>query len=319
MSCLHDLTSSQINVPDYCLSCASFLLSSDNAVLREQDRAYRPDVSPFEVLAAMRNNSKFNRHLNHNQEYITHRTAVVDWLFERGEALKLSTLTLHSAVHYLDTVLNVKEFNRGYFEPLALICLMAAAKSEELDSKVPRFKQISSLTPCSVATLRRMELDVLHNLNWKLIVNTTMHFLQFYLTHGVIFKADRVEARPASEREVRYVRKYSEFFADLCIQGNWYVEYRFLKYDSETLALACIAAARRAVRITPVWSPALNEISNLDLNIECYEDIYSYYQEVFASSESKKSTNKKSKHSDKSYSVGDKENCRNSVRSVTVV
>jgi hypothetical protein len=41
-----------------------------------------------------------------------------------------------------------------------------------------------------------------------------------WLLSGLLFEEDLVDGKAVSDRAVRYVRQYCEFFTDLCLQGT---------------------------------------------------------------------------------------------------
>jgi hypothetical protein len=65
----------------------------------------------------------------------------------------------------------------------------------------------------------------LKTLEWNIKTVTPFEFIQFFLSQGIIFNSDALpvksgELRAPNEKVACYIRKYSEFFADLCLQGN---------------------------------------------------------------------------------------------------
>ena len=60
------------------------------------------------------------------------------------------------------------------------------------------------------------------------------------MSQGIVFSNDsHKNAKTIDSKVARYVRKYSEFFADLTLQS-----YEFRKYPVVILSCSCIAAAR---------------------------------------------------------------------------
>ena len=59
-----------------------------------------------------------------------------------------------------------------------------------------------------------------------------------------MFEDDTFQARPVVDKVPRYVQKYAEFFADLCLQ-----DYAFQRYEPSLLAAAIITASRKALHI----------------------------------------------------------------------
>lgn len=85
------------------------------------------------------------------------------------------------------------------------------------------------------------------------------------------------------------MRKYAEFFVDLCLQ-----EYEFRKFDSLTLAISVIIAARKTVGLEPLWHAEFDVIFNWDAQkvSQCYSKIYRYYKASFPEKYKEKSAKK---------------------------
>jgi hypothetical protein len=88
-------------------------------------------------------------------------------------------------------------------------------------------------------------------LGWSLTAITPMHFLGLFHQQGLLFQGDTMGRRPVSMRLVRYMQKYTDFFADLTLQ-----EYDFNQYRPSLLAAAIVCAARKALAIK--WVPHTN-------------------------------------------------------------
>lgn len=220
----------------------------------------------------------------------------MDWLFEAGEAVRLSTVTCHTASSMMDRLLSEVEMPRKQLQLAAVGCLLTAAKWVEKDERVPwgrhlRGQASQTYTKDEVAA---MESRVLRTCCWAVDTLTCSHFLEVLLALGVVSETEFIlgvskgsdatqllegdngirqlcvehrddylnscrEVESAfsrhvkmSEKTVRYVRKYACFFADLSLQ-----EVDFLVFDSSLIAAGCVAAARRALNFSTVWSSDL--------------------------------------------------------------
>lgn len=103
--------------------------------------------------------------------------------------------------------------------------------------------------------IQQMEIMVLNKLEWCLTAVTPLHFLGYYLSKGVLFEDDLMQGKPLVEKVPRYMQKYAEFFADLCLQ-----EYSFQVYPPSLLSAAIITASRKALHVSPLWR---HELTNL--------------------------------------------------------
>jgi hypothetical protein len=88
-------------------------------------------------------------------------------------------------------------------------------------------------------------------------------FVKTYLNLGVLFSNDTVPVadKPGhtempNTKTIHYVKKYCEFFCDLCLQ-----EYEFQKFESEILAIAILLCARKGVKVSPVWNPEISRLT----------------------------------------------------------
>lgn len=126
--------------------------------------------------------------------------------------------------------------------------------------------------------LERTEMMVLDALEWKIRTITPLQFIEFFLVRGVIFSSDSSSTRAIDKKALRSVRKYAEFFADLALQ-----DYSFNRFDSHTVACACIAAARRSLGIQSYWNNQLTELttSTWEKITSCFNELIRTYQAAF--------------------------------------
>mgnify|MGYP003879797029 FL=1 len=132
--------------------------------------------------------------------------------------------------------------------------------------------------------LEKTELMILEVLDWKLRSVTPPQFLELFLAKGVVFSTDSSLIRAIDGKLLRYIRKYAEFFADLALQ-----EYSFNRFDSHTVACACIAASRKFVGLRPSWNDQLTELTTATWEqiSTCFSEILQVYQNTFPESAEK--------------------------------
>eukprot|EP00357_Protocruzia_adherens_P018599 CAMPEP_0114991358 /NCGR_PEP_ID=MMETSP0216-20121206/11322_1 /TAXON_ID=223996 /ORGANISM="Protocruzia adherens, Strain Boccale" /LENGTH=423 /DNA_ID=CAMNT_0002354665 /DNA_START=91 /DNA_END=1362 /DNA_ORIENTATION=+ len=265
-----------------CRDCGIYLTKSNSFAMRENDRAFRVDVDLERIHERMHVVQKVNRKFIKEAKHLKFRRILVDWMCEFGEDLKLSNRTIHTAVGYLDTILSSKSIPRQQLQLYAICCILLASKFEEIEDDVPSLR---TLYRCSngafnVQTIRETEIVLAQLLGWKIKSTTPIHYIDFFLSQGVVFSEDKLENKKlVNDKSVVYVRKYSEFFADLSLQ-----DYELTDYDSRIVATACIAAARRAVTIVNEWNTELEQLTGIteDSFKDCMEVLYRNYEEQFA-------------------------------------
>lgn len=182
--------------------------------------------------------------------------------------------------------------------------LTAAAKFEEAEERVPQASKVvlyaNEIYPAKL--VHQMEILVLMKLNWTLTCSSTLHFLGYLHSRGLLHEAvpagtpgalplpqptaadaagsagsssasagsgaavapagapgpapapasqgpadwrgDVMAYKPLVPELGRYMRKYTDFFADLALQ-----EYSFAQYAPSLLAAAVVLAARKSLVI----------------------------------------------------------------------
>ena len=178
--------------------------------------------------------------------YLRFRRLLVDWMCEVGDELRLHNSTMHVAVLFLDRMLQSVTVAKSRLQLVAISCILIAAKLEEAEEHVPAVMDLNEFAQpgYSPDEIQGMEMQVLNQLGWSMGAVTPLHFLGYYLSKGVVFEDDTFQGRPLVDKVPRYVQKYAEFFADLCLQ-----DYAFQRYEPSLLAAAIITASRKALHI----------------------------------------------------------------------
>jgi len=151
------------------------------------DRERRSGSPSLTVSSSMSNNNN-NNNLAGNE----HRDREVHWLMSIANRLGIAVDTLSLAVAIFDRVLVVSRVQNKYVNCMALSSLSLACKlCEDADQNlVSRLRHLAY----SPQELRRMELAILHRLDWDLALPSLFCFLQAMLSLcGPL--ADGVEAK----------------------------------------------------------------------------------------------------------------------------
>jgi hypothetical protein len=175
---------------------------------------------------------------------------LADWVVQYSLSVSLTPRTVHLAVRMLESALARAHFTKTDMRRLAVACVLIAAKYEELADAVPT---LTALRQCchdafTAADLCAMELRTLKLFRWRPNFVTMVHYLDTYAHLGVIFTPDTVEGVPADSRIVRFARRYLYFLCEMAL------DVPEVRAAAPSLAAAAVvAAARRAVRVTPEW------------------------------------------------------------------
>ena len=250
-----------------CLDCGCFLPFSKNTPVRLPKYYYNPSIHPQTILNYYIEQTQFKPYLP--PTYLKHRKRWVENLVDMGECLKAKPLTIQIAVYLFDRVNSLKNIKSKTQELLAAGTLKVAIKFEE---------ELSD-TRLNSKKLKKVEMDILKTLDWKVNVITPFHFVEFYNAQGVVFSSDTLNSSKKLEKAVEYVKRYSEVFAELVLLHD-----QFLVYSVPNLGASCIAAARKAVGFKLVWNPELQELTKFSFEKLCCNKIWEVYRKLFLES-----------------------------------
>jgi cyclin A len=215
--------------------------------------------------------------------YQQHRSATVDWLCQVGEVCMLGNLTIHTAIGFMDMFLDIIPIDGSRLQLVAAASLLIAAKIEEQEHNIPRVSTLHAYcgaTPTPPSFIPKVESLMLNHLNWEMVVVTPLHFLDYYML--VCLSPSELLANPhlSNFEDTRgYLAKMAEFLVDLCEHHSLYREYL-----PSIVAAAAIGTARQMLKITPVWSQALQLITSHTLAdiSQCMANIWGHYRQSFA-------------------------------------
>ena len=159
---------------------------------------------------------------------------------------------------------------------VAMSCFLIAAKFEEAEENVPSAHAVNQYAneAYQPRLLHHMEILILRTLDWSLTATTALHFLGAFHAAGILFSSDTMAYRPLVADVPRYLQRYTDFFADLALQGAWLfagsfyrhrhmghqrvqhscllfplAEYSFQQHLPSHLAAAIVLAARKSLVI----------------------------------------------------------------------
>jgi hypothetical protein len=240
--------------------------------------------------------------------YLPFRRYLVDWMSDIGDNFGLHPTTIHVSILYLDKILRgqapiIQPPPRAQWQLLATACISCAAKYEEAEEHCPNIPELLDVTKLSHQGVTPLsfradgELEVLKYLFWTLRAVPALHFINLHLAQGCLFESPPVisegglvaknesmyegdlwQGRTLIDKLPKYLKKYCEFFANLCMQ-----DYSFQQFYPSELAASIIMASRRALQITPLWHGGLEHNTGYseDTISECYAKVWGYYEEQF--------------------------------------
>jgi len=104
------------------------------------------------------------------------------------------------------------------------LCVGFAAKFNEYPNAVPFIESLNDSSNCAYTPdlIKRMEILCLCALDWRLNMVTHLHFVEHFLSEGIVFDDDYIKGTgvTAGEKQIRYAESYCNFFAAVCLQGT---------------------------------------------------------------------------------------------------
>lgn len=241
-----------------------------------------------ETLCEMRKKELRVPQLVLKDDVLPYRSTVVEWMNQIGDSVfNLMPLTVHMAVFFFDSFVSKQVVHPSRLQLVATSCILIAAKHQEVDDKVPSVQDLNYCCNNMYTTqiICKMELVVLNTLGWECMVVTPRHFLETYLGRGASVVHPEHETIANGQISFdrltivqRYIRKYSSFFGDLCLQVP-----DINSYLPSVVATASLAAARKQLQLLPLWPQHLRDITGYQENEfrACLDHIWSVYQTCF--------------------------------------
>ncbi|XP_046658772.1 cyclin-J isoform X1 [Homalodisca vitripennis] len=192
-----------------------------------------------------------------NSPQLQLRSHLVGWLKNISEKLKVSYRTIHLAVYILDTFMDNHSISKDRLGFVALVCLMLAAKFEELDSKIPKISELNKYDGYRYSSkdFISVEVMVLKFLDFGLTQPTIAHFAEYY-TMVTIMPHDLKSVKFSFRRLADIACNMVAELLDICLK-----EVRFLQHPPSKVAAACILVTRKRLSLSPAWTPVLAEVT----------------------------------------------------------
>ena len=197
----------------------------------------------------------------------THRTTVLDWMYEVCDELHLNQKTFQLAVSYVDRFMSKMSMPRRNLQLLGTTALYIAYKVEETEMShglAAKFVWITENT-YTVSELFRMENLLLKTLDFEMNSTTTCSFVDRFL------KASKADCRETY---------FTEFLCDRsAVKGE-----RFLNYTPSLLTAAAVGLAKATFRPgLPVWTPTLAHYTKYSYGqvSQCMADLLNLYTSDF--------------------------------------
>lgn len=180
-----------------CRECGMMSLPSSHLSYKSNRYSYKVHFSINDYETVLHEDKQLQRMTNN--EYLGKREDLIKFVLDKGRMLKMSLKTLHLAVYIMDSFCEKVKHCMSAYEPkvVAACSLLIAAKSSELDERVPFISKLKKYAALSndVAEFKRLEVAIAEKLDWNLHLITFYAFVEYYLTAGVLTPQDKVSKR----------------------------------------------------------------------------------------------------------------------------
>lgn len=145
MMCIHQPR------PGFCYSCSTFVPKTGNCAYKPPEYFGESYALPETIMKHLESTQREEDRLG--GPYLQSRKVLLEWMAEIAESLRLSPLTLHSAVYLLDSAVSRFDYLSEQYQPLALIALTLASKTNEVEEISPKISDYSRFSTVQVEIL----------------------------------------------------------------------------------------------------------------------------------------------------------------------
>ncbi|XP_074000040.1 cyclin J isoform X2 [Rhodnius prolixus] len=211
----------------------------------------------FDINKNLKERELFGRKIQFQSPQLKYRTKLLDWLKSVAERLTLSNVTVHLGIFLIDKFMDNHNIVINRLASVALVCLLIAAKFEELDSRIPKLTDLPALVgyEMSLAEFVQLEIFVLNSFNWRISWPTPAHFAEFYSLCAVNAGDRDYNCTPHHHLSDLITSSLRDFL-DVTLSDVTLLEYR-----SSEVAAACLLAARVEHGLRPLWPEMLETIT----------------------------------------------------------
>lgn len=215
------------------------------------------NINPNDEYQFMIQKQQKNRIFNPESSSLVFRDELIKIVKKWAISFKVSAMSLYTAISFVDSILGRWEIYKDSVEILALICLLIASKFHETCDQSSKTRKIYNVCKQRVGekNILKYESLVSNILEWDFDIQTPLHFVNFYLSRGVIFSSDKTYNKPLN-RLLNDIRIFASRATFLALS-----DYSFYHFTSLAVAACSIGLARMEHGIRPLWPQELESLS----------------------------------------------------------
>lgn len=206
-----------------------------------------------------------------NKIFLKYRERHIEFLEELCRAAKTGLAVQILATKIFDIVNSLRVFSVDRYEALIIVCWSLATKFDCDDMRLGLEQLAECADGLSEDGLRKLEVEVLKILDWKIARKTSLYYVEKYKEKGVV-KREEMRNKAGFEKVDEKVGKYSITLAEVANR----IPELVLESD-KIVACSCIAFARKKLGLRNYWSNYLEKLTGInekELRIQELENKY---------------------------------------------
>ncbi|KAG8240445.1 hypothetical protein J437_LFUL003159, partial [Ladona fulva] len=198
------------------------------------------------------------------------RPVLISWVCKVAEELKLRNCTFHLAVYVLDIFMDNHEIATPQLKLLAIVCLLLAAKFEELDSNVPKISSLQSKLESNyeATDFITIEIVILNFLDWNLAYPTVAHFIECFgnfvvQTSDLKYFQGNFRGSACNQDSICKLKQLKSDADDIIqdFMGIVIQDIGYMSFQPSLIAAAVIFLTRFMLSLQPEWTSTLAEVT----------------------------------------------------------
>ncbi|XP_071448580.1 cyclin-J [Hetaerina americana] len=230
------------------------------------------DEFSLDVIKTLINKEGRRKKFFYRSPQIRERPLLLSWIQKVSEQLNLQNTTFHLAVYVLDIFMDNHDIAPSKLKLLGIVCLLLAAKFEELDSNIPKISRLKKEMDSDVESTDfiTMELVILKFLKWQLAIPTTAHFIEIFSGYTVQpsdLECCRANHIDVINEKIMCSMKTFKLDASGIIQELMDITVKdtsYIKFRPSVIAASIVCLARSQLMLEPQWTSPLPEITGMD-------------------------------------------------------
>jgi len=189
------------------------------------------------------------------QEYVGDRERLIEWLFFQTDRLRLQRSTAYAAVFLMDRYASTITVSRSILRLTAATCLWISAKYDEPDENMITSQQLERMCDGDypVRFFRRMEKQVLNQLNWSVASASAYHFLHYFTQRSNVRRAHVAWNAPDVSTPYSHTQKVLE----MCIKDATFLKFSPVMLAASLLYCQYRSCTVRAETLSQLWDSNL--------------------------------------------------------------